>query len=192
MRNYLITDPKIKMAKNVEIIDMPVIITINKFDEETTIALKEKISLAHQTDQPVIPIIIDSYGGSVYQLLGMVAEGKAMSAGCVLFTCGQEGHRYMAPEATLMIHDVSSWTHGKIEEIKSDAKESERLNQKLFRLMASNCGKPTNYFLDIIHEKGHAEWYLDCKESKKHNLTNHVGLPEMNTKISVETKFGLI
>ena len=77
MRNYLITDPKIKMAKNVEIIDMPVIITINKFDEETTIALKEKISLAHQTDQPVIPIIIDSYGGSVYQLLGMVAELKS-------------------------------------------------------------------------------------------------------------------
>ena len=48
MRNYLITDPKIKMAKNVEIIDMPVIITINKFDEETTIALKEKISLLTQ------------------------------------------------------------------------------------------------------------------------------------------------
>ena len=66
------------------------------------------------------------------------------------------------------------------------------LNQKLFKLMASNCGKPTNYFLDIIHEKGHAEWYLDCKESKKHNLTNHVGLPEMNTEISVETNFGLI
>ena len=50
MRNYLITDPKIKMAKNVDIIDMPIIITINKFDEETTIALKEKISLAHQID----------------------------------------------------------------------------------------------------------------------------------------------
>ena len=204
MRNYLITDPKIKMAKNVDIIDMPVIITINKFDEETTIALKEKISLAHQIDQPVIPIIIDSYGGSVYQLFGMVAElksskkpiativeGKAMSAGCVLFTCGAEGHRYMSPEATLMIHDVSSWSFGKVEEIKSDAKETERLNQKLFKLMASNCGKPTNYFLDIIHEKGHAEWYLDSKESKKHNLTNHIGLPEMKTEILVETNFGL-
>ena len=56
---------------------------------------------AHNTGQPVIPILIDSYGGSVYGCLNMISfmkkatlplhtvvAGKAMSAGAILFGMG--------------------------------------------------------------------------------------------------------
>ena len=36
----------------------------------------------------------------------------------------------MDPDATVMIHDVSSMEIGKVEEIKASADETERLNQK--------------------------------------------------------------
>ena len=104
------------------------------FDEKSAQEFSEKMSDAHNTGQPVIPIVIDSYGGQVYALMTMISaikhsevpiativEGKAMSCGAVLFTFGETGMRYMDPDATLMIHDVSSMDWGKVEELKAGA-----------------------------------------------------------------------
>jgi ATP-dependent protease ClpP protease subunit len=52
----------------------------------------------------------------------------------------------MDPDATVMIHDVSSMGWGKVEEIKADAKEVERLNQKVYKMMAKNCGHDEELF----------------------------------------------
>ena len=71
----------------------------------------------------------------------------------------------------------------------SDAKEVERLNSLIFKLMAKNVGQKENYFLDIVHQKGHADWYLNIKEAKKHKLCTHVGIPELTIKVSVDYQF---
>ena len=162
------------LLKDKELIDdLPIVIRVKKFDEAAAKEFSEKMSKANNTGQPVVPITIDSYGGQVYSLMSMVADirasritvativqGKAMSCGALLFSFGAEGHRYMDPDATLMIHDVSSMAIGKVEEIKADAEETERLNQKVYKMMAKNCGHHEEYFLDIIHEKGHADWFF--------------------------------
>ena len=88
-----------------------------------------------------------------------------MSCGAILFSFGAEGRRYMDPDATLMIHDVSSLKWGKVEEVKASAEETERLNKKVYQMMAKNCGHSKNYFLDIIHERGHADWYVEAKDA---------------------------
>ena len=123
------------LLKDKELIDdLPVVIRVKKFDESAAKAFSEKMSKAHNTGQPVVPVIIDSYGGQVYSLMSMISDimhariavativqGKAMSCGALLFSFGKEGMRYMDPDATLMIHDVSSMTIGKVEEVKADA-----------------------------------------------------------------------
>jgi len=119
-----------------------------------------------------------------------IAQGKAMSCGAVLFSFGEEGHRYMDPDATLMIHDVSSMGWGKVEEIKADAEEVERLNQKIYRMMATNCGHDEEYFLDIVHEKGHADWFLDAEECESHNMANHLHVPDLKISAEIKFKFG--
>ena len=48
-----------------------------------------------------------------------IVQGKAMSCGAILFSFGEEGRRFMDPNATLMIHDVSSGQLGKVEEVTS-------------------------------------------------------------------------
>ena len=181
---------------------LPVVIRVNKFDEKAAEDFSKSVARAQNTGQPVLPVIIDSYGGQVYSLMSMISDiehsripvativqGKAMSCGAILFSFGVDGMRYMDPDATVMIHDVSSMGWGKVEEIKADAKEVERLNQKIYRMMAKNCGHHEEYFLDIVHEKGHADWFLDAKEAKRHKLANKLKVPEM--KIGVKVQFEL-
>ena len=192
-----------KLIGEVELRKQPVVIRVNKFDEESAKKFSDAMSEAQNTGQPIVPVVIDSYGGQVYSLLSMVAnikaskipvativQGKAMSCGALLFSFGAFGHRYMDKHATIMIHDVSTGAHGKVEEIKADAKESDRLNQWLYREMATNCGKEEEYFLKMIHERSHADWYLDATEAQSHGLANHLRVPELKLKIDVEYSFG--
>lgn len=186
----------------IELRDQPIIVRVNKFDEESAKTFSEQMSAAQNTGQTVVPVIIDSYGGQVYSLMSMVAnikscklpvativEGKAMSCGALLFSFGSPGYRFMDPHATIMIHDVSSGARGKIEEIKADAKEGDRLNQKLYREMAANCGKEPDFFLQQIHERSHADWYLDAEEAQSIGLANHLRVPELRLKVDVTYKF---
>tara|TARA_Y100000296_G_scaffold37208_1_gene43042 strand:+ start:577 stop:1182 length:606 start_codon:yes stop_codon:yes gene_type:complete len=192
--------PLLKEPKLID--DLPVIIRVRKFDEASAKTFSETMASAQNSGQPIVPVIIDSYGGQVYSLMSMIsdiknskipvatiAQGKAMSCGAILFSFGAEGHRYMDPDATLMIHDVSSMGWGKVEEIKADAIEVERLNQKVYRMMAKNCGQEEDYFLNIVHDKSHADWYLDAEECKKHNMANHLHIPELKIKANVTFDF---
>ena len=181
---------------------LPVVIRVNKFDEKAAEDFSKAVARAQNTGQPLVPIIIDSYGGQVYSLMSMISDiqhsrlpvativqGKAMSCGAILFSFGTEGRRYMDPDATVMIHDVSSMGWGKVEEIKTNAQEVERLNQKVYKMMAKNCDHEENYFLDIVHEKGHADWFLDAKECRRHKLANKLHVPEMKIGVKVEFDF---
>lgn len=164
--------------------------------------LKVGENAAIEAGQEILPVTINSYGGSVYACLGMIdamkqctlpiatiVESKAMSCGAYLFTNGAEGHRYIAPNATVMIHPVSLGSYGKINEIKTNAKEGDRLNEKMFQQMAENCGHKDDYFKKIL-EKEHinADWYLDPRDCLKHNIANKIGVPTMTVDISLSYK----
>lgn len=174
-------------------------IWVSEFNNCSAREFAENINQAHQTGQTIIPVIIDSYGGEVYSLLSMIAEiksselpvatvvkGKAMSAGAVLAACGTPGYRYCDPECTYMIHEVSSYAVGKAEEIKADAAETQRLNDRLFKILSANCGQSPKYFLDLVHQNSHADWYLTAAQAKKHKLVDHVRLPKMHASVSVD------
>tara|TARA_R110000824_G_scaffold53389_1_gene147881 strand:- start:463 stop:1068 length:606 start_codon:yes stop_codon:yes gene_type:complete len=191
------------LLKEPALIDgLPTIIRVNKFDEASAKTFSTAMTRAQNTGQPVVPVIIDSYGGQVYSLMSMISDiehskvpvativqGKAMSCGAILFSFGAEGYRYMDPHATLMIHDVSSMKFGKVEEVKAGAEETERLNKKVYQMMAKNCSQPRDYFLDLIHKKGHADWFLDASDTKKHNLANHLRVPDLKIETKVNFKF---
>ena len=190
------------LIKEVELRKNPVIIRVNKFDDESAKAFSDEIALAHNTGQKVIPVVIDSYGGQVYSLMSMISaiknsdlpvatiiEGKAMSCGAVLFSFGEQGYRFIDENATVMIHDVSSMDMGKVEELKAKAKEADRLNTIVYTMMAQNCGKADDYFMKIVDKKKHADWFLDSKQAKKHGLANHIRVPSLGIVISVDIEF---
>jgi len=192
---------KHKNIKEEALVVEPVIIRVTKFNEDGYDKFRKQMSDAHNTVQTVIPVVIDSFGGEAYTLMGMISiiqsskfpvatiiESKAMSCAAILFTFGTSGMRYMSPTATIMIHDVASMSYGKIEEVKADTKEGDRLNTLVFKMMAENCGQPKNYFKDLVHARGHSDWYLTPRECKKHKIANHLYVPDMEVNIKMDFK----
>lgn len=196
-RNVL--DSKLRYRNLSDLIEPPVIIRVNSFNEQSLAAFSESFSRAHNTGQDIIPIVIDSHGGHVDALFGIVdqinssdkiiatiVEGKAASCGAVLLTCGTVGHRYVGKNAYVMIHEVRDSISGKIDEIKVTAEHALYENKAIFDLLANNCGHRPSYFRDIIHDRNHADWYLNAEDCLKHNIANVIGIPELITKISVD------
>lgn len=197
-------DPKIKCKELKDILTLPTVVKVTEFDTKALDKFLIDMQNAANTDQPVIPIIVDSFGGIVYSLLGMIdiinsmkvpvatiGIGKHMSCGAILLSAGTEGYRYMSPLSSLMVHDVSSASWGKVEEIKADAKETDRLNELLYKLLAKNTGKPEKYFWDLVQSRGRADWYLTPEEAKSHNIINHIGIPSFNLSVKTDLTFSL-
>lgn len=195
MFSIMEVDPLIR-AKREDLIDAPEYVRVEKFSGEAVEKFAEAMNEAVATGQSVIPVVIDSYGGEVYSLTAMVdiirscpvpvvtiSLGKSMSCGALLFSFGTK--RFIAPHARIMIHDVSSGAFGKIEEIKADVKEAEVLNDIVYEMLDRNCGQVPGYFKQLVHERGHADWYLDAAEAVKHGLATAIGVPKFVTKVSV-------
>jgi ATP-dependent Clp protease protease subunit len=183
----------------------PKIVRVANFHCQAVNKFRREMEYALQMGQAIIPVVIDSYGGQVYSLLAMidiieeskkcaivptVVEGKAMSCGAVLFSCGTEGQRYVAPNATVMIHDVSSMSFGKSGDLEADAAEVKRLNKLIYTTMSKNTAQEPTYFYDIVQGRGRADWFITPKECKKHNLANKVSLPRLEVQIQVALSFG--
>ncbi len=193
-----------RKIKDLEMRVAPVIITVRDFDEENANTFIKEIGLAHNTGQPIIPVVIDSYGGDVYALNRMIdaiknselpvatiVEGKAMSCGAILMTFGTKGYRYCNSDATVMMHDISSWSGGKIEEIRSSFKETERLQLKILQEVDRNCGQELGFFEKAIHSKGRADWFINAEESLQLGMADKIGNPNigLNFKVDINFKF---
>ena len=185
--------------KSVELRSNPVIIRVNKFDEKSSKEFADEIAKANNTGQSIIPVIIDSYGGQVYSLMSMIAsiksselpvativEGKAMSCGVVLFSCGTEGHRYITEDATLMIHDVSSMAWGKNSEIQATAEEVKRLNDKIYGILSTNSNKSEKWFNKQLNDKGRADRFIESAEAIDLGLADKVGMPKLEISVKLD------
>lgn len=191
-----------KLIREVELRKPPVIITVNEFDEAAANKFIVDMSLAQNSGQPVIPVVIDSYGGQVYSLMRMVnaiktsdipvatiVEGKAMSCGVLLFSQGTPGYRYVSENATLMIHDVSSGSWGKNAEIQASADETKRLNEIVYEMLGEATGKGSHWFHKKINKKGRADWFVNPQQSLEMGLADHIGTPRLEIEIPVIYKF---
>lgn len=181
-------DPRLKNA-----------VLVNDFSEYGVKMFKIDFDELNSSSLPIIPIIIDSYGGEIYSLLAMIdiistatkpvatiALGKAMSCGSILLACGSPGFRFVGGHSTVMVHDAATVSFGKIEELKADVGEAERLNIKIFNLLNEKCDKPKGYFQKIVAEKKHVNWFLEPKEVVKHGLADHIGIPVIDSLFNLE------
>lgn len=182
-----------------EFLDLKKYVVVNKFTEESYDQFRSDCEKVLNTGQDLLPVVIDSYGGYVYSLLGMVdfldtcgvkvitiCESKCMSCGSILFSCGQE--RYMAPNCTVMVHEVSSFLWGKDVELQNSAKETSRLNKKIYALLDKNTEQKAGYWKDLTKNNKYTDLYMTAQTARKHNLATATGVPHLETTVLVETK----
>jgi ATP-dependent Clp protease protease subunit len=126
---------------------------------------------------------INSPGGSVYDALAIydtmqyvtndiqtVGIGIQASAAAFLLSCGTKGKRFLLPHATVMIHQPSSGTRGKVTDQEIDLRESLRVKRLLEEIMAKNTGQKAS----IIHEDMERDKWMNAEEAKKYGLVDKV------------------
>ena len=174
-------------------IQKPKCIIINAFDDAALKTFRDEFQMAKEKNNGIIPIYIDSPGGYVTSLLGMVdiinsydgivmtiGNGRCYSAGAVLLTCGTPGYRYASENTQIMIHEVAAGTWGKVTEMLNDVEHSGRVNKILFKILDKNCDKKKGYFLKKIAKMKNNDWFMSAKEAKELNVIDHKGLPTLD------------
>lgn len=168
-------------------------ILVNEFTEESARDFRE-IVLRQSHVNPEKPLIIhiDSYGGNVDALAKMIetieeipnpiityCSGKAMSAGAILFSCGNM--RYIGRLSRIMIHEISSVSWGNVHDLKVDAEETDRMNTVFMDLLAKNCGLPGyDELRAYLKELDGSEIYLSAEEAVKFGIADFVGTPKVD------------
>jgi len=152
---------------------------------ETTANLIVAQLLFLQAEDPKkdIYLYINSPGGTIYDALAIydtmqyvncdvqtVGIGVQASAAAFLLSSGARGKRFILPNASVMIHQPSSGTKGKVTDMEIDLKESIRIKLRLNEIMAKNTGKP----LKKIQEDMERDYWMTAEEAKKYGLVDAV------------------
>ena len=133
-------------------------------------------------------LYINSPGGSVYDALAIydtmqyIANdvqtfgiGVQASAAAFLLSSGTKGKRFLLPNATVMIHQPSSGTRGKVTDQEIDLRESLRVKKLLEGIMATNTGQKP----EKVHEDMERDRWMTAPEALKYGLVDKVvGAPK--------------
>jgi ATP-dependent Clp protease protease subunit len=126
---------------------------------------------------------INSPGGSVYDAMAIydtmqyvsndiqtVGIGMQASAAAFLLSSGTKGKRFLLPNSSVMIHQPSYGTQGKITDMEIDLKEGLRLKNRLTEIMAENTGQK----FDKIKADMERDYWMPADEAKKYGLVDKV------------------
>jgi ATP-dependent protease ClpP protease subunit len=197
-----INSPHIRQKDLENNITLPVIVkVIGEFNEDSAKSLYADCDRALTTGQKILPIFIDSYGGYVDSLFGMldyfqsfrdsgveiitIACGKVMSCGAMLFAMGDK--RFVGKRSRIMFHRVSAGSFGNPDDMKTDAKESERLEKFIFEEISKNIGRPKGWLFDQLKRNNFSDWYLTADEALEAKVATKIGIPQFT--FGIETRF---
>ena len=139
--------------------------------------------LASEDNKKDIYLYINSPGGSVYDALAIfdtmqyiapdvqtVGIGVQASAAAFLLSSGAKGKRFLLPNSTVMIHQPSSGTKGRVTDQEIDLKEALRVKRLLEEIMVKNTGqKPAK-----IHTDMERDFWMTASEAKAYGVVDKV------------------
>jgi ATP-dependent Clp protease protease subunit len=152
---------------------------------ETTanLVVAQLLFLQAEDSKKDIFLYINSPGGSVYDALAIydtmqyvncdvqtVGIGVQASAAAFLLSSGSKGKRFILPNASVMIHQPSSGTRGKVTDMEIDLKESLRVKLRLNEIMAKNTGKPVKK----IQEDMERDYWMTAEDAKQYGVVDAV------------------
>lgn len=96
--------------------------------------------------------------------------GMSASMGSILLSSGTKGKRSGLINSKVMIHHVSSGTHGVVDDMRINLMEAERYNFILFKILAENCDKT----FDEVHDIAQRDKWFNSDEALQFNLIDEI------------------
>ncbi len=156
--------------------------------EEMNESVIKKIREAADYPERDIELYVSTYGGSVYEAIGIcdailaapnhvktIGSGKIMSAGGPILVCGNE--RVMTESSFLMIHDIWSITAGSPTHMESDIRHVRDLAKVMNNYFVKFSDLEANFLKEMCEKK--SDSYFTAKQAlkmgvidaiEKHNL----------------------
>jgi len=161
-----------------------IVFMFGSFDEEMGKKTIEKLlELEYEDPTKDILMFISSSGGTLDCLLAVhdtiqalrcrvavYAVGKAMSAAQMLMVSGEKGLRFITPNCRVLVHQVSSGTFGKVNEMDADIEECKRLQKLIEKLMTKYCKMTSRE----VHEMMQKETYLTAQQAAEYGMVDEV------------------
>lgn len=155
-----------------------------EFDAKTSqLAISSLLALEEESPEKDIFLYINSYGGSVIDLLAIIdcidnlacdvwtiGIGVCASSGAVLLASGTPGKRYCYEHTRILLHEVSNTVKGTISDLDIRIQETRTLQAILYEVMS----KRTNQTLDKIEEDLKKDYWMSAKEAQTYGLIDYV------------------
>ena len=152
------------------------ILEVNRHDDE-----QERKNPNYRREP--IELIVNTYGGSVYDGFGLVAVidssktpvhtflyGKAMSMGFLIFSAGHK--RFAHALGSLMYHQISTGSQGVIQHIKYSFEQAENLEKMYDNYLLSVTSIPKELIDE--HKKMQKDLYLSAFEGLQYGIVDEI------------------
>jgi ATP-dependent Clp protease protease subunit len=152
-------------------------------EHTANLIIAQMLHLAYEDPKKDIYFYINSPGGNAYEAMAIydtmqyikpdiqtIGVGIQASAAAFLLSSGAKGKRFMLPHATVMIHQPSSGTRGKVTDQEIDLRESLRIKKVLEEIMAGNTGQKAQK----IHEDMERDFWMSAQEAVKYGVVDKV------------------
>jgi len=152
-------------------------------EHTANLVVAQLLFLDNENSKKDIFLYINSPGGSVYDALAIydtmqyvksdvqtVGIGVQASAAAFLLSSGAKGKRFLLPHATVMIHQPSSGTRGKVTDQEIDLREALRLKKLMEQIMSKNTGQK----IEKIHTDMERDFWMTAEEAKKYGIIDGV------------------
>lgn len=152
-------------------------------EHTANLIVAQLLFLANEDSNKDISLYINSPGGHVYDALAIydtmqfvkpdiqtVGIGMQASAAAFLLSSGTKGKRSLLEHATVMIHQPSSGTRGKVTDQEIDLKEAIRIKHLIEEIMANN----TNQKQAKIHTDMERDFWMTAEDAKKYGIVDEI------------------
>jgi len=144
---------------------------------------KKNIHKPDTTEREPIHLYLNSFGGSLYDCMGMVdlirnlktpiysyCFGKCMSAGMVAFACTDK--RFISRNSTIMLHQLSGGYIGKYQDMEENVDESRRMQELMEDLIMLHTYIDEEFLEELKYRK--FDCYLDAERCVELGIADEI------------------
>lgn len=134
-------------------------------------------------EQRDINLIVSSYGGDSYAVMGMIdfihslpvkvnsyGIGATMSSGALLVSCCT-GERRLTKNSTFLIHEGTANLTGDIRNIQLGAEQLKVLNDNMYQILSEHSNKSVDFWKGF----GNDDTWFTAEECLEHGLIDKIG-----------------
>ena len=153
------------------------------YDEIASLIVAQLLFLEYEDPDKDIMLYINSPGGSIsagmaiYDTMHYIrcdvsttCIGMAASMGQFLLTAGAKGKRIALPNSKIMMHQPLGGAQGQATDILIQAKEIDRIKNRLYELISFHSGQP----IEKIYADAERDYYMTADEAKDYGLIDNI------------------